>query len=61
MTNTSLRVPSTSGIAWNPGQLTTVNCGSNRAIASGSSSRRNIVRAKRLCQASSVMTRIGRR
>jgi len=57
---TSERVPSTSGTAWKLGALITVNWGAWPANSSALAWM-NILRAKRLCQAVSVITRMGRR
>ena len=57
----SLRVPSISGIAWKRGALMTVNAGMCSARSPGSWICRNMLRANSECQASSVITRTGRR
>ncbi len=55
--NVGVRVPSRSGSAWKLATLITVKLGSKLARTAGSSSRMNMLRANRLRQASSLITR----
>ena len=61
MMNVSVRVLSISGEAWKAGAQMTVNSGTCFRYASRLRGFRNMVRANRLCQACSVMMRIGSR
>ena len=57
----SLRVPSSSGTALKLGMLTMVKSGTWRRYSSAPFKGMNMLRAKRLCQAYSVMMRTGNR
>ena len=54
-----MRVPSRSGSAWKSGDVDHRELGLDAGETSGHRSRMNMLRANRLCQARSVMTRIG--
>ena len=61
MMKVSVRVPSMMGEAWNEGAQMTVNSGTWRLSSSVLRIFMNMLRANRLCQAFSVMMRMGMR
>ena len=61
MMNVSVRVPSMIGEPWKDGAQITVNSGAWRFSSSVLRTFMNMLRANRLCQAFSVMIRIGMR
>ena len=54
-------MPSALGSAWKDGTETTVNSGTKDLYSAAEAGLMNMLRAKWLCQASSVTTRTGRR
>ena len=61
MMKVSVRVPSMTGEAWKEGAQITVNSGTCRFSSSVLRIFMNMLRANRLCQAFSVMMRMGMR